>query len=422
MTGSRLTGRAAWATNARLVCALAATLSGAAQDRYIEPHQPAPGELELRQLLASYADGHTGDAVHALLAHRPEWMTAALDATLARIESDLAFHRQPTNRASSTADARLEQRLRADRLQVLRLAAALQLDASATVTAVEQVGRRMLDSERAVRALERLRADLDKAGAVPSRVPVETLPEEMPDPGGARRSIDAAGVNAFIRAWYVAAVARMQDLVEVTLGPALIERGLARFPGDPDLLAARGSYAETIVALQRVDASLAQVLYTADERRPWSDALRRAATDYTRAAQAAGPAHEASVRLARIRVLDGDPAGARTLLDRTLAADVPRHLRVLALMLRAAAAEAAGDLDAAVADYTEAQRHDPDAQTPVVALGRIAIVRNQRADALAWTKQALAREGTFDPWRLYLRGQGWQLDLRRAGLNFLARH
>lgn len=421
MTHTRLSGLASWTTIALLVCVLAARLSGTTQDQYIEPHQPGPGELELRPLLEQYANNRSPDAVHALLAHPPEWMSAVLDETLARIEADLAFHHRPQNRVSVTADARLERRLRADRVQVLRLAAALQLDAAATVTAVDQVGHRILDSERAVRALERLRADLDKAGPVPSRVPVETLPEEMPDPGEPRASIDAAGVNAFVRAWYIAAVARMQDLVEVSLGPALIERGLTRFPGDPDLLVARGSYAETDVALKRVDDSLAPVLYTADERRLLRNALRRAAGDYTRAARAAGPAHEATVRLARIRVLDGDPAGARALLDRTLAADVPRHLRVLALMLRAASAEAAGELQTAAADYAEAQRLDPDAQTPVVALARIAIVRNQRAEALAWADQALAREGTFDPWRLYLRGQGWQLGGRTSGLFSLAR-
>jgi tetratricopeptide (TPR) repeat protein len=359
--------------------------------------------------------------VQALLAHPPGWMPAALDETLARIEADLAFHRRPANRTSVTEDERLERRIRADRLQVIRLAAALQLDASARVTAIEPVGRHMLGAERAVRALERLRADLGKAGAVASRVPVEALPEERPYPEVPRGSIDTAAVNAFIRAWYAAAVARMQDAVEVTLGPALVERGLERFPDDPDLLVARGSYAETSVALKRVDVSLAPILYSPDERRRFGDEIDRARADYGRARRASGEASEASVRLARVRLLDGDAAGARDLLDRALTPQLDVHLRVLALMLRASAAEALGDLDAATADYTEAQRLDPDAQTPVVALGRLAIVRNQRAEALAWTEQALARKGTFDPWRRYLRGQGWQLGLRSARLNSMAR-
>jgi hypothetical protein len=212
----------------------------------------------------------------------------------------------------------------------------------------------------------------------------------------------------------------MQDLVEVALGPALIERGLERFPDDPDLRVARGSYAETRGALNRVDVSLAPLLYSSDERRGFASELRRAAADYDRARRANGDASEATVRLARLRLLDGDAAGARALLDRTLTPALHVHLRVLALMLRASAAEAAGDLEAAAADYTEAQRLAPDAQSPVVALGRIAVVRNERAEALAWTGQALTRKGTFDPWRLYLRGQGWQLGLRRSTLFSLA--
>ena len=422
MTGARWTGIVTWATIALLVCTPAAARSGAAQAPYIEPHVVTPGERELRELLASYAEGHLGDAVRTLLARPAEWMTGALDETLARIDADLAFHRRPANRVSVTADERLERRLRADRIRVLRLAAALQLEAAAAVTVVEQVGRRILSSERAVRELDRVRIELDKAGSVPSRVPVAAPPEDLPEPAGEPgASIDSAAVNAFVRAWYAAAVARMQDMVEVTLGPALIERGLERFPNDADLLVARGSYAETRVALNRVDVSLASILYSSEDRRRFRNELDRAAVDYDRARRGSGDVSEATVRLARLRLLDGDAAAARGLLDRALTPELHDHLRVLALVLRAASAEELGDLDAAVADCTEAQRLDPDAQTPVVALGRIAIVRNQRAEALSWAEQALARKGTFDPWRRYLRGQGWQLDLRKAEVTSMAR-
>jgi tetratricopeptide (TPR) repeat protein len=423
VTRARRTGLVAW-TIALLVCAPAGRTSQAAQEtpeRYIEPHLVTPGERELRQLLTVYAEGRTGDAVRGLLAHAPQWTTDAIDEMLARIDADIRFHRRPQNRVSVTADQRLEQRLRADRIQVLRLAAALQLEASVAATDLDQIGYRILAAEHAVRALERLRADLDKAGTVPSPVPVGTLPEQGPEPAEARVGFDTAAMNTFVRRWYAAAVARMQDLVEVTLGPALTDRGLERFPNDPDLLVARGSYAESRVALERVDVSLASVLYSSDERRRFRNELDRAATDHERARRTSGDASEATVRLARLRLLDGDAAGARALLDRALTPELPARLRVLALMVRAAAAEALGHLDDAVTDYTEAQRLDPDAQTPAVALSHLAVVRNQRADALSWAERALTRTGTRDPWRLYLRGQGWQLDLRRSEVSQLAR-
>lgn len=423
MTAARGTGLASWAAIALLVCAPAATRAGAAQvpDRYIEPHQPAEGELELRQLLASYADGRTADAVKALLAHPREWMTA-LDATLERIEADLAFHRRPQNRGSATGTARLERRLRADQLQVLRLTAALQLDAAAMVTDVEQVGHRILDSERAVRALERVRVELDKVGPVEPSVPVATLPNETLDPAEPRATFDSAAVNVFVQSWYGAAAARLQALVEMTLGPALIDRGLVRFPDDPDLLVARGSYAETRVALDRVDVSLAQTLYTSDERWRFGNALERAAADYARARRTTGDASEGTLRLARVRLLRGEAAAARELLDRVYVPELPLHLRVLALMFRASAAEAQGDLEAAVRDYREALRQEPEARSPAVALSRIAVVRKQPAEALEWADRAMAPAGGRDPWRAYIQGQAWQLDARLAVVRMLATH
>ncbi len=208
--------------------------------------------------------------------------------------------------------------------------------------------------------------------------------------------------------------------MEVRLAPALVDRGLGRFPRQADLLLARGSFVETRLAFSRVDASVASVVYPADARQRWRDELSEAETDLARAVQAAGPAGEAAVRLARVRLLKGQVEEARERLDRVLAGDVPIAIRYLALLFRAAAAEESGSVEDATRDYRSAVDSFPSAQTPMLALARIADDRNQPADARAWIERALASgAGTGDPWRRYIQGQGWQVGTRVASLRTL---
>jgi hypothetical protein len=226
-------------------------------------------------------------------------------------------------------------------------------------------------------------------------------------------------VSAFVRGWYSAAAARLQALVELRLLPALVARGLVRFPDDPDLLLARGSFVETRLALARVDASLAAIVYPSDVRQRWRDELADAERDYERAAKAGGAASEAAVRLARVRLLKGEAARARELLDGVIAAGPADELRYLALLLRAAAAEHAGDSGSAARDYEAAAAAFPGAQTAMLALARAADERNRPSDARAWVARALQSDSAADPWRRYIQAQAWQNGPRMARLRDL---
>lgn len=376
-------------------------------------HSPLTSEERgLRELLARYDGGDVEGAVAGFLATPRDSRRKALDASLLRIGEHITYHRQPRNRVSAGRDEQLERFLRADRLEVLHLAAALHLDASRAVTAVDDVGSLVLESERAIDLLYALRGDFEENGPVP-------WPLRTDAPRARPSSVDWPAVRAFIGRWYPAAIARLQQLVELRLAPALLARGLARFPGHPDLLLARASFVETRLALSRVDASLAADLYPPDTRQRWRDELSEAERDLERALQAAGPASEAAMRLARVCLLRGEARRSRELLERVLAVDVPREIQYLALLLRAAAAEQAGNAQDATRDYRAALESIPGTQTPMLALARIADEWNQPADARAWIDRALAARSAPDPWRRYIQGQAWQFDARMAGLRDL---
>ena len=382
---------------------------------------PATDERVLRELLAAYSAGDVEGAVRGVLAHPPRWMPAALDAALRRIEEEIKHHRRPESRLGAAQDERLERYLRADRLNVLLLAAALQLEASLAAADVAAAGQHVVDSERATDSAYALRADFERNGPVPWPVAIDEPWQSVTR--DARQSQRFAGwpaVRDFVRRWYGAAVSRLQALVELRLAPALVARGLARFPADSDLLLARGSLVETRLALGQVDSSLAAILYSPEVRQRWRGELSDAESDFEQAAESAGLASEAAIRLARVRLLKGQKERAVDLLDRVLARETPGHLRYLTLLFRAAAAEQSGDAPAAIRHYEAAVDTIPAAQPPMLALGRIADERNQPAVARKWVERALAAEmRAADPWRRYIQGQAWQLGERLGSLRAL---
>ncbi len=384
-------------------------------------HSPVtPEERALRELLARYRRGDVEGAIEQLHAKPRDWSRRAMAACLVRVEDHIKHHRRPDNQLSAGRDDALERVLRADRVQVLQLVAAIHLDASLAVADVDRVGSHVVESERAIDGLYGLRGDFEANGPVPWPIDIGEPWDDAELARGQPATVDWPVVSAFVSRWYSAAIARLQQLVEVRLAPALVARGLARFPRHADLLLARGSFVETRLAFSRVDASLASALYPADTRQRWRDELSEAEADLARAAQAAGPASEAAVRLARVRLLKGQVDEARELLDRVLAGDAPIVIRYLALLFRAAAAEESGNVEDAARDYRAAVDAFPGAQTPMLALGRIADDDNQPADARAWVERALASgTGTGDPWRRYIQGQGWQAAARVASLRTL---
>jgi hypothetical protein len=386
--------------------------------------QVSPEERTLRELVAYYSGGDVERAVKGVLANGRDKNRKALDDCMRRIDDHIKYHRRADNRLGAARDERLERFLRADRLQVLLVTAAVQLEASRAVGEVDAVGSLVLESERAIDMVYGLRSDFAANGPVPWPIDRdERWYEANHDARGRLPSVDWPPVRAFVSRWYSAAISRLQELVELRLTPALVARGLARFPNHADLLLARASIIETRVALAQVDASVASVLYSPEIRRRWREELSEAEMDLERAMQAAGPAGEAAVRLARVRLLKGEVEQSRGLLDRVLAGDVPVVIRYLALLFRAAAAEESGNVPFATRDYRAAVENIPGAQTPMLALGRIADEHNQPADAREWVERALtATTGALDPWRRYIQGQAWQVGVRMASLRTLEPH
>jgi tetratricopeptide (TPR) repeat protein len=362
-----------------------------------EDVRPTADELALRALLARYAAGDVAGAVEGVRARPARWAGEVVEAAIARVDADLKFHQRPQNWPGSAEFARVTRELRGDRLRLLQLTAALAVDATLADTAIDDVGWRILGGERAVGHLFRLRADIQREGPLPWPV-----------------------VDAFAAAWYHAAIARLQQLVEMTLGPALVARGLTHWPDDPDLLLADGSYTETRVALGRVETSLENTIWPVGNRRHWRLQLTAAAGTYTRAARLSTASREVPIRLARVRLLDGDLRAARELLDGVLAADAPDELHYLARLFRARAAEQGRNRVSAAADYEAARRLRPDATTPLIALSRLADEGGRLDEARTWADRALAAApGAADPWRSYIEGQGWTLQARLARLRRL---
>ena len=93
------------------------------------------------------------------------------------------------------------------------------------------------------------------------------------------------------------------------------------------------------------------------------------------------------------------------------------------MLFRAAAADKLGNVQDATRDYLAAADSIPGAQTPMLALARIADEQNQPADARKWVERALAPgTGMLDPWRRYIQGQGWQVGARVASLRTVGWH
>lgn len=406
-----------------LALALGATAASAQipdWDReHTDLHARSADEQRLRTLLADYDTGGIDGAVATLARERSRWSVTTLGVVLARLELDLEYHRRPARPNSLAEDERLVGVLRAERVQLLVLFAGLHLDASRRAGAVDPAASALHASEQAIDRLYALRADFTRNGPVPWAVDLASAAGGHSALAAPRSTVDWPIVARHVERWYAAAAARLQEAVEVTLQPALLARGLQRFPDSHDLLLARGTFQETHVALHRPDASLSRELESADDRRRWRDRLRAAEADYQRADDVTANDAETRIRLANVRLALGRADEARASLTDVLGRPLPTRTRYLALLFRGRASRVAGDVTAAAADYDAALVECPSATTPMLALATLA---DERGDAIAsqrWMQQALASPLGLDPWRVYLEGQAWQLDARLESIRRL---
>ena len=129
----------------------------------------------LRELLARYSGGDVEGAVGSVLAKAPRWIRAAVEMAMRRTDEEIKYHRQPANRLGAARDERLERYLRADRLNVLLLAAVLQLQASRAATAVDAVGWHVAGSERTIDRLHAWRSAESPTNIISRQPPVNGL-------------------------------------------------------------------------------------------------------------------------------------------------------------------------------------------------------------------------------------------------------
>jgi tetratricopeptide (TPR) repeat protein len=185
-----------------------------------------------------------------------------------------------------------------------------------------------------------------------------------------------------------------------------------RYPRDPDVLVALGSYYESQSTPAVRAGSLPEMGTDPVSHRRMIEAARRAAMDHYREALGLDPAHvEARVRLGRVLQLRGDLKEARAVLEDALDPEPPMVLHYLGSLFLAELLEAQGDADGALAHYRAIAARWPECQTAHVALSRAHAARGERDEAarvLAPLWREPAERACRDPWWIYRLGQGWR--------------
>jgi hypothetical protein len=224
------------------------------------------------------------------------------------------------------------------------------------------------------------------------------------DSRGARRE-----VGPFIRAWYLLVVSHLSALGQ--LAPALeyTRAALERFPGDAELLLARGSSYETDAYASVVDRSLLRQIYTPAFIARWRIRLYDAQDDYREAYARRPELAEARLRWGRIESLVGDAGKAEPALEEVASGRGDAFLRYLGAIFLAELREGRGDLAAARRDYQNALAAWPEAQAPKLALSRLCAAAGDMACAQARLAESFGENSIdrADPFLDYHFGQAW---------------
>jgi hypothetical protein len=376
-------------------------------------------ELEYRELLQQYAAGDIRAAVDAALALEFDAAQQMFQSTAARLSAELKLHKAFRTRANG---ARTLHRMRADRVQVLQLAALLHTDAA--IVRADTPPTFDAESWLAHQAIDRLfdlKSDFEEFGPV-RRLKTVKLPldEQTPVEMGATE-VSWVTVRSFVHLWYLVMATRLQDFADVERLAPLLAEANERFPDDPELLLARGSLYELQLALQLVDGSLATQIYTPETLMGWRSTLEMARADFAKAVRLAPMLLEARLRLGRVRLLAGDEDDARREFATILAnGRAPAALRYLAHLFDGARAESDKQWADARQAYEQARLLIPDAQSALLGLSRLADVSRDAATARHWVDSSLsAPSDRVDPWWQYAKGQAAQLDQRRLAFRRL---
>ena len=227
---------------------------------------------------------------------------------------------------------------------------------------------------------------------------------------------DRKSVPGSLRSRWNVTVARL--LLASSL-PGLAERHLERISqritGDAAILLAYGTIRETQAHLLTAEASGTTIDEPAFSVKPRNAALEAAAALFEKALAVDPAMVEAKLRLARVRILRRDDAGAEPLLKEILGSTPAPVIKYLASMMIGGIRERRQEFEAAARTYVEAIQTVPDSQSGYIALAQVMHRLNQRSDASTVIERMFSRgstDATSDPWWKYPLGLDLNIDAR----------
>lgn len=237
-----------------------------------------------------------------------------------------------------------------------------------------------------------------------------------PDPNIARRA-QASQLVTLLSVWL------LQLRGELPAIQAPLARAQQRFPDDPFVALAVGSLHEAHAAPHvLVEGSVGRQgnleKWRQEER---AFRLDQALGAYRKAIALDPELAEAHLRMGRVLLAMGRPAEAEAAFTRVPESTADKRWRYLAEMFRADAADARGDRAEARARYDAALQVWPEAQSPSIALSRMAATDGEWTAAQARLEALVPRAGgrAEDPWWAYGFGQAWRIDAGVATLRRL---
>lgn len=237
-----------------------------------------------------------------------------------------------------------------------------------------------------------------------------------PDPNVARRA-HASQLVTLLSVWL------LQLRGELPAIQAPLARARQRFPDDPLVALAVGSLHEAHAAPHALVEASAGRQGNLEKWRQEERAFRldQAFAAFQKAIALDPALAEAHLRMGRVLLALGRPADAEAAFARVPESTGDRRWRYLAEMFRADAADARGSRAEARARYEAALRVWPEAQSPAIALSRMAATDGDWPAAQARLEALAPRAGgrAEDPWWAYGFGQAWRIDAGVATLRRL---
>jgi hypothetical protein len=221
----------------------------------------------------------------------------------------------------------------------------------------------------------------------------------------------AARAHPIVKLWYRATTAHMAAFPLLADLPPHLEEAGRLFPDDPDVLFNRGWMYETFASpsIQAAIGGMTTVRSLPDLFDAKDD-LKRAEAAYSRVLSIAPGLVEARVRRGRVRSLRGNQKDAVADLEAAVVAAADPFQKYYALLFLGGSYEAIGNNEQARAAYQRAAELFGLAQSPHLALSRLALRRGDMPAAQREVQQVLRLTPTLptrgDPWWLYYMGSG----------------